>query len=91
MSYLFHTPGQERSDGSTSMAFRVTAAILAAAAVMLFFVTATSLGIDSPVPWIAAVATAGVAFMLAQALIVVIMIVVPPVLLVAVLVRFLVS
>ena len=87
MTYPFQKPVRDTSDGRTSMAFRLTAAILAGAAVLLFYMVGTDAGLAGAGVWIAAVVAAGAAFMLAPVLIAVIMIVVPPVLIVVVLVR----
>lgn len=91
MTYLFPKPVGDQSDGRTSMAFRLTAAILAGAATLLFFMVGTEGGLASAGAWIAAVVAAGAAFMLAPVLIAVIMLVVAPVMIIAVLVRFLAS
>jgi hypothetical protein len=91
MSYPFHTPASDRSNGSTSLAFRLSAAILASAAVLLFCMVGTDAGLASATAWIAAAAVAVAAFMLAHVLIATIMIVVPPVLIIAVLVRYFVT
>jgi hypothetical protein len=89
MTYPFHTPKPDQSDGSTSPAFRLTAAILAGAAGLLFFMIGTDAGLAGASAWIVAAAVAVGAFILAHVLITAIMIVVPPVLIIAVLVRFL--
>lgn len=91
MAYLFPKPVGDQSDGRTSMAFRLTAAILAGAAMLLFFMVGTAGGLAGVGAWIAAVFAAGAAFMLAPVLITMIMIVVAPVLIIAVLMRFLAS
>jgi hypothetical protein len=82
MTYPFQKPVQHASDGRTSLAFRLTGAILAGAVVLMFFMVGTGAG-----AWIAAVSAAGAAFVLAPVLIVIIMVVVPPVLIVVVIVR----
>ncbi|WP_332877383.1 hypothetical protein [Massilia sp. S19_KUP03_FR1] len=89
MTYPFHTRAREQTDGSTSAAFRLTAAILASAAVLLFFMVGTDAGLGSASAWIVAAAIGVAAFVLAHVLITVIMIVVAPALIIAVLVRFL--
>jgi len=89
MSYPFQKPAQDASDGSIGTAFRILAAILAGAAVLLFFMMGTDAGLGSATAWLVAAATAGAVFVLAEVLVAVIMIVVPPVLIIAVLVRFL--
>jgi hypothetical protein len=89
MSYIFQTPSEDASDGRTSTAFRIAASILVAAAVLLTFTLGTDAGLHSAWAWVAAVAGAVAAFFLAHVLIVTIMIVVPPVLIIAVLIRFL--
>jgi len=89
MSYPFQKPALDQSDGSIGMAFRVTAAVLAGAAVLLFFMLATAAGLGGVTAWLAAAATAGIVFVFAEVLVGVIMIVVAPVLIVAVLVRWL--
>lgn len=89
MTSLFHTPKPNQSDGSTSRAFRLTAAILGGAAVLLFFMIGTDAGLDGASARIVAAAVAVATFILAHVLITAIMIVLPPVLLIAVLVRFL--
>lgn len=91
MNYFSRKLHDDHADGRTSMAFRLSAAILAGAAVLLFFIVGTDMGAGAAVAWTAAAGIAGAAFMLADVLIVVIMIVVPPVLVIAVLVRFLMS
>jgi RsiW-degrading membrane proteinase PrsW (M82 family) len=91
MNYPFQAPDQDESHGRTSLAFRLTAAILASAAVLLFCMVGTDAGLGSAYAWIAAAAAAGAAFVLAHVLIAVIMIVVPPVLIIAVLIRFFAS
>ena len=89
MTYPFHTPKPDQSDGSTSSAFRLSAAILAGTAVLLFFMIGTDAGLDGASAWIVAATVAAAAFLLAHVLITVIMIVVAPLLIIAVLVRFL--
>lgn len=91
MSYPFQTPGEDESDGRTSVAFRCAAAILSAAAVLLFFIVGTDAGLGGAIAWIIALVAAGVAFRLAPVLIGIIMIVVAPALIIAVVVRFLVG
>lgn len=91
MNYPFQPPVQDESDGRTSLAFRFTAAILAGAAVLLFFMVGTDAGLSGPGAWIAALAAAGAAFVLAHVLIATIMIVVAPVLIITVIVRFFVT
>jgi hypothetical protein len=91
MSYPFHTPSQDASDGRTSTAFRFAASVLVAAAVLLSCMLGTDAGLASAWAWIAAAVAAAAAFFLAHVLIVTIMIVVPPVLIIAVLIRFLVT
>ena len=86
MSYLSNHP-RERAPGPT-MAFRVSAALLAGAAVLLFCLAWSEAGLAGAAPWLAALLAAGAAYLLAEALIATIMIVVPPVLAIAVLVRF---
>jgi RsiW-degrading membrane proteinase PrsW (M82 family) len=87
MTYPFQKPVQDASDGRTSLAFRLTGAILAGAAVLMFFMVGTGAGLAGPGAWIAAVAAAGAVFVLAPVLIAIIMVVVPPVLIVVVIVR----
>jgi len=89
MTYPFQTPAADQSDGATTLAFRLTAAILAGAAALLFFMVGTDAGLGSASAWIVAAAAAAATFVLAHVLITVIMIVVAPVLIIAVLVRFL--
>lgn len=91
MTYPFQHPVQDASDGRTSLAFRLTAAILTGAAVLLIFLVGTDAGLAGAGAWIAAIVAAGAAFVLAPVLIAVIMIVVPPVLIVVVLVRLVIS
>ena len=88
MSYPFQKPVQDESDGSIGMAFRITASILAACAVLLFFMVGTDIGLDTATPWLVAFGTAGAVFLLAQSLVAAIMIALAPVLIIAVLVRF---
>lgn len=91
MSYPFQTPGDEDSHGRTSQAFRLTAAILAAAAVLLFCMVGTEAGLASFIPWVSALVAAGLAFRFAPVLIAVIMVVAAPALVIAVLVRWFVT
>jgi hypothetical protein len=88
MPYPFQQPVQDESDGSIGMAFRVTASILAACAILLFFLLGTDIGLASATAWLVAVVTAGAVFLLAQSLVATIMIALAPVLIIAVLVRF---
>jgi hypothetical protein len=87
MSYLSNNT-RERAPGPT-MAFRVSAALLAGAAILLFCLAWSEAGLASAAPWLAALLAAFAAFMLAEAIIATIMIVIPPVLAIAVLVQFL--
>ena len=91
MSYPFQKPVQDESDGSIGMAFRVTASFLAACAVLLFFLLGTDIGLERVTAWLVAIGTAGAVFLLAQSLVAAIMIALAPVLIVAVLVRFVFS
>ena len=87
MTYPFQKPAQDQSDGSIGTSFRVSAAILAGAAVLLVFMLATDAGLAGAMPWLVAAATAGAVFMLAEVLVAVIMVAVAPVLIITVLVR----
>jgi hypothetical protein len=88
MPYPFQKPSQDVSDGSIGMAFRVTAALLAGVAVLLFCLLATDAGLTGATAWLLAAASAGAVFLLAQSLVAAIMVALAPVLIIAVLVRF---
>ena len=88
MTYPFQQPGQDESDGSIGMAFRITASILAGIAVLLFCLLETDAGLGGMTAWLIAAATAGAVFLLAQSLVAALMIALAPVLIIAVVVRF---
>jgi hypothetical protein len=88
MPYPFQKPSQDVSDGSIGMAFRVTAALLAGVGVLLFCLLATDAGLTGATAWLLAAASAGAVFLLAQSLVAAIMVALAPVLIIAVLVRF---
>jgi RsiW-degrading membrane proteinase PrsW (M82 family) len=88
MPYPFQKPSQDVSDGSIGMAFRVTAAFLAGVAVLLFCLIETDAGLGGATAWLLAAASAGAVFLLAQSLVAAIMVALAPVLIIAVVVRF---
>jgi hypothetical protein len=87
MNYI-SSVDNDRPAGATP-AFRTTAALLSGVAVLLFFLVGSDAGLGDASAWVAAVVAAGVALMLADVLIALIMVALPPVLILAVLVRFL--
>jgi hypothetical protein len=77
--------------GAISQSFRVAAAVLAAIAVLLAFLLTGQDVTASPVAWVMAAAAAGAVYLLAEWLLAMIMVALAPVLIVAVVVRYLAS